>query len=207
MKWSGPVCEMSKAELRALLAFTYKPKKDDRPRPSLEQVQFEPERGRVLATDGKALLVFEAPIAKGEGESFGVARSVLEEIYRLMRPSDEIQIGWMGDGEIRVIRSGMFGDSAKIQSHGEQFPDTIDQIIPAKRSADTFWSIGVQRFDVELLARLAIVQKAVGCAGFEFQFAEQLNANDLKYPGPLLITGSVPSLDATVVVAACGGNR
>lgn len=134
---------LTKAEAKALVAFASK----DLTRPQLCAIQFEPEHGVAVATDGYTLVRRTAQ--KTAGATFLVFASDLVAAAKHCGPKDVIEV------TTETLRVG--GVSVPVRKVDARFPP-YREVLAAPRGK----ACAILGFDGHTLARLALVQDACG---------------------------------------------
>ena len=159
--------ELTKPDVIALLAFA----STDWTREAISQVYFEPQKGRVTATDGTALAAAQN-CGRSEHPGFGVPRATLEQAKALLRRKAHVlRVSRDGDAVLLVaVDTGTDEQLGQVRTLPTtvHFPP-VDQVIPAGGHTNSCGLIG---FDCALLARLSKVQKAADADGARFAIPE-----------------------------------
>lgn len=141
---SDALFTLTKAEAKALLAFA----STDPARPWLCCVQFEPEHGCAVATDGHTLV--RRTTSKRAGDAFMVSTADLAAAAKACPAKGEIEV------TATALRAG--GATVPVRPVDGHFPP-YRSVLAASREETPSKTIG---FDARLLARLALVQDACG---------------------------------------------
>jgi hypothetical protein len=156
MKASNGSIELTKPEIRALIEFASK----DEIRP-IHNVQFSPATGTVAATDGHTCLLLSAD-EPTHGESYLMARTDLQTVYKTLRPKDTaVVLRYNDDVLVNILPQNTLCTPFKVREGN--YPDLQFLYIDNGEGRHP-QSVGV---DPKYLARLLLVQKAVGAPGME----------------------------------------
>ena len=155
---------LSKQELRALCEFA----SPDPTRASMNQIYFEPSKGRIVATDGHCLVMVENASGAKPQPEFVVPLETLESFCKLLRQGQVLSANGATDKACRDVRLSVFQEqvpaSARVQavlngSDPAEFPP-YGHVIPLLDGMEP--AAGAMAFNARYLSRLALVQRATG---------------------------------------------
>lgn len=160
---------LTKPELNALLAFAC----DDETRSHLHCLRFEPEQGRVLATDGHSLLCCVAQDSACKKKAFSVPLGVLQDARVLLRRKRQLLRVHL-QPRLRLVQLRVFEDESsaeplgtlpsKLDRAAEKFPPPVQIVLESLPREPVGQSYGI---DGRLLGRFALLAK-MGCPGLRY---------------------------------------